>query len=118
MSRDYRKLRVFDMADSLVLDVYRATQHFPIEERFGLQSQIRRSAVSVAANIVEGCGRTTTKDYLHFMSISLGSANEARYLIDLAMRLELLESPEAEELVNRYTELIGSLNNLIRSLRP
>ena len=108
MSRDYRKLRVFEMADALVLEIYKATQTFPIEERFGLQSQIRRSAVSVAANIVEGCARTTTKDYLHFISISLGSANEARYLVELSMRLGLLATNIGEDTVNRYTELHGT----------
>jgi four helix bundle protein len=118
MSRDYRKLKVFELADALVLAVYRATQQFPVEERFGLQSQIRRAAVSIAANIVEGCARTTTKDYLHFMSISLGSANEVRYLLDLSVRLKFLDRDKAIDLDQRYTELIASPASLVRSLSP
>jgi four helix bundle protein len=116
MSRDHRKLRVFEMADSLVLDVYQRTRELPVEERYGLQAQIRRAAVSVPTNIVEGCTRRTTRDYLQFLVIALGSASEARYLIGLAARLGILAASHREQLEPRYDELVRALEGLIGSL--
>ncbi len=113
MSRDPWRLKVFVLADELVVDVYRATAKFPAEERFGLQSQLRRAAVSAAANLVEGSARRTLRDYLHFAGISLSSGSEARYLIDLSRRLGYLDEPHLRE---RYTELIKGIQALIESL--
>ena len=101
MSRDPHKLEAFVLADALVLDVYRATTRFPADERYGLQAQIRRGAVSVAANLVEGSARRTKRDYLHFVGIAIGSASEVRYLLGVAHRLGLLESKAAEQLMHR-----------------
>ena len=80
-----------------------------------MKAQIRRAAVSVPTNIVEGCARRTTKDYLHFLQISLGSASEVRYLLGLSMRLEMLSDVAA--LCGRYDELVRSLQKLGDSLR-
>ena len=118
MGRDHRELHVFHLADALVLDVYRVTALLLPEERHGLQAQIRRTAVSAAVNIVEGCARRTTRDYVHFMSIARGSASETRYLLDLAVRLNILEAPANEPIEPRYRELVRSLQKLIDSLDP
>lgn len=116
MNRDHRKLRVFERADGLVVDVYRSTSSFPMEERFGLQSQIRRATVSVPTNIVEGCARKSMKDYLHFMNIALSSASEVRYLLQLSQRLGFLVDTDAAGLGRRFEGLIRSLHNLISAL--
>ena len=115
MSRDHRKLRVFDFADSLVVDVYRASALFPSTERFGLQTQVRRAAVSAAANIVEGCARRTTGEYVNFLNVATGSAAEAGYLLDLAVRLEFLPKTVHQPLAARYTELVKGLKKLVAS---
>jgi four helix bundle protein len=116
MSRDHRKLRVFHIADQLVMEVYRASSGFPTSERYGLQSQLRKAAVSSAANIVEGSARRTDREYVHFLNIALGSAAEARYLCDLSGRLKFVAAPDGESLEKRYKELCAALAALMNSL--
>jgi four helix bundle protein len=118
MKRDHRKLTVFKLADELVVDAYRCTQSFPMEERFGLQSQIRRAAVSVPTTIVEGCARRSTRDYLHFMNIAMASASEVQYLLGLAQRLGFLAAADHEQLNRRYGQLVRSTHKLIEALDP
>jgi len=116
MSRDHRKLRVFVIADALVIDIYPATKDFPPEERYGLQSQIRRAAVSAATNIVEGSARRTQGEYLHFLNVAAASVTELRYLLDLSKRLGFLPAQQALEFDPRCGALIGGLVQLINSL--
>jgi len=82
--RDHTKLRAFELADSPALDVYRITKSFQREELFGQTSQMRRAAVSVASNIVEGCARYSESEYLRFLEMAFGSAREVEYQTTLA----------------------------------
>ena len=118
MSRDHRKLRVFVLADNLVARIYEISQQFPPTERFGLQIQLRRAAVSAACNIVEGSARRTTSEYLNFLNIAAGSASEARYLVDLSCRLGFLDDNAGRAITTGYSELCARLQALIRSLSP
>ena len=115
--QDHRKLKAFELADQLVVDVYLATRSFPREEIYGLTSQMRRTAVSVAANIVEDCGRETIKEYIHFLNIAFGSLRELGYYFELSMRLGFIEEKQAESLNKKYDETARVLSGLISSLR-
>ncbi len=115
--RDYKKLRAFELADELALDVYLHTRNFPRDERFGLTSQMRRCAVSVPSNIVEGSARSTQADYLRFLDIAQGSVCELEYQISLAKRLEYLKEDVASILSSKCNETARVLNGLINSLR-
>jgi four helix bundle protein len=116
-TRDHRKLRVFGLADGLVVDVYRATRRFPDEERFGLQAQVRRATVSVSTNIVEGSARSTTADYCRFLNIATASAAEAQYLLDLSVRLEMLSLSDVAPLIERFDVLLRGLKRLVCALQ-
>jgi len=116
MGRDHRKLRVFNLADDLVLQIYHITRDLPSAERFGVQAQLRRAAVSAASNIVEGCARRTTGEYVNLLSVSNGSAAEARYLTDLSRRLGFAPVEDSCRIVERYSELMKGLQCLIRTL--
>lgn len=88
MSRDPKKLKAFELADALCLRTYEVTARFPREELFGLSSQMRRAAVSVPSNIVEGCSRSSKVEYARFLEIAHASARELEYQISLSARLK------------------------------
>jgi four helix bundle protein len=115
--RDHRKLRAFELADGLVLSIYAGTRTFPKEEQFGLTAQLRRSAVSVASNIVEGCARNSHPDYVRFLDVAFGSAAEVAYQLTVAARLEYLPADVATNLALQADELVRVLAGLLRSLR-
>ena len=97
--------------------VYRLSAHFPPEEKFGLTSQIRRAAVSVAANMAEGAERTGTKEFLHFLSIASGSLAETETFLILADRLGLATKEQTKPLQAQAADVGRMLNGLKRSLR-
>ncbi|MBX9792236.1 MAG: four helix bundle protein [Pirellulales bacterium] len=115
--RDHRKLRAFELADQLAVAVYKHTSSFPREEQFGLTSQLRRAAVSVASNTVEGCGRDSLADYIRFLDMAHGSAHEVEYQVSLAHRLGFLGAEPTKQLSALAVETCKVLNGLVRSLR-
>ena len=84
--RDHTKLRAFELADELVVLIYQVTKGFPKEEVYGLTSQMRRAAVSIPSNIVEGCARESQSEYLRFLEIAFGSLRELNYQYGLAKK--------------------------------
>jgi len=115
--RDYTKIEAWKLADDLAVAVYKATKQFPKEELYGITSQLRRAASSVAANIVEGSARESLKDYLHFLQIARASLSEAQYFIHLAARLEYLSETIAAELASQCKRTFACLHGLMNSVR-
>ena len=98
-------------------DRLRSTAGFPREEIFGLTAQVRRAAVSVPSNIVEGCARHSQADYLHFLDISYASSREVEYQLSLAVRLGYLTADVHRELSRLCAETSKVLTGLLEALR-
>ena len=112
--QNFRKLKVYIVAKELVKQVYQLLQNFPIEERYGLCDQLRRSVISVPSNIAEGLGRSTDKDKGHFMQIAYGSLMEVMAQIDIAYDLNYIKNQEfeqIEELITEETKLLKGMIN-------
>jgi len=114
--RDHTKLRAFELADEVALLVYRFTASFPKEELYGLTSQMRRAAVSIPSNIVEGCARESQADYLRFLNIAFGSLRELRYQLSLSKRLGFFHNQDFSLIEPKIIETEKVLNGLIKAL--
>ena len=107
--RNYRDLKVWEKAHGLTLSVYRVTRRFPSDERFGLTSQIRRSASSIPANLAEGCGRRSGGEMSRFIQIAMGSGAELSYHLLLSRDLGFLSQED-------FSSLAGELDEILRML--
>jgi four helix bundle protein len=112
----YKKLTVWHKADELAFQVYIVTRNFPKEEIFGITSQIRRAALSVPTNIVEGYGRQGRKELRQFANIALGSLAEVRYLLDFSLRLQYLNEIHHKALQDLADEVGKLLWKFYKSL--
>ena len=119
--RPHEKLDVWNRSVELVVRIYKATEEFPTNERYGLTSQIRRAAVSIPANIAEGAARQSPKEFAHFLSNAQGSGSELETELLIAKRLQYLGSEAylevREELDSVGRMLIGLARNVKRNLR-
>ena len=113
--QNYKELKVWEKAHSLTLGVYKATQSFPSEEKFGLISQLRRASSSIPANIAEGAARSGTKELLLFLSIASGSLSELDTHIEIATRLGLIK--DHTELSLKIDKVFALLVGLSKSLK-
>ena len=111
----HKELKVYQQAMNLVTEIYQLTKSFPVEEKYGLTSQIRRAAISIPSNIAEGAARKNTKEYIQFLYHSLGSAAEIETQLDLSKRLGFIDN--IETINNNNSEIIYMLTGLIKSLK-
>ena len=112
----FKELKIWQKAMDLTVEVYQLTITFPSDEKFGLTSQTRRSAVSIPSNIAEGAGRRTNPDFVRFLNISNGSANELETQLILAEKLEFLQKGQSVELISAIEEIRNMNYALIKSL--
>ncbi|MBK9153563.1 MAG: four helix bundle protein [Chloracidobacterium sp.] len=114
--RPHRNLDVWKKAVEFTVEVYRVTDTFPKDERFGLTSQIRRAAVSIAANIAEGAGRKSDRDFLRFLSMAQGSASEVETEIVIAHQLTYLDDGVVEGLGAKLDDIGRMITGLCNHL--
>ena len=105
----HKKLKIWKESMDLVIEVYELTKSFPEDERFGLISQIRRSALSIPSNIAEGAGRGGAKDFRRFLSIAKGSSSELETQLEISFRLGLINS-ETFDSLSKKIEYIDNMN--------
>ena len=115
--KDYKTLNVWKEAHELTLLVYKQSASFPKEEKYGITSQLRRSASSIPTNIAEGCGRDGDAELKRFLQIAMGSACETEYLLLLSNDLKLVNSDEYEILQSKITKIMKMLTAFIKKIR-
>ena len=115
--RPHEKLDVWKRAIDFVVDVYKATDSFPKEERFGLTSQVRRAAVSIPANIAEGAARQTDREFINFLAIAQGSASELETELLIAYRLGYVEESAHSRMRTALDDISRMIVGLSRHLK-
>ncbi len=111
------KLEVYKKINELVVEVYKLTGKYPKQEIYGLTSQMRRAAISIGANLIEGNYRGSIKDFLHFIDISKGSSAELKFLLSISQELKFVSIGRCKELINEDEIIIKMLSGLQKSLR-
>jgi four helix bundle protein len=115
--QNYKELKVWEKAHELVLAVYQVCFRFPKDEAFGLTSQFKRSAISIPANIAEGCGKSTSKDTVNFFHIALGSLHETEYYCLLSKDLNFVQLETYTSLQEKISEIKAMLVSLIKKIK-
>lgn len=114
--RNYRELEVWEKSHKLTLELYKLSRAFPKEEMYGLTSQLRRAAVSIGANLAEGCGRRTSAELARFVRIAMGSASELDYHLLLCRDFEFFPGEQYERTSKELVRVRKVLSGLLVSI--
>ena len=115
--KDFKELKVWHKAYALSLAIYEASRAFPREEIYGLTSQLRRSAISIGANIAEGCGRRSDGELVRFLQIARGSSSEVEHHLLLARDLKFLPTDAHRDLEKQLQEVQRMLTSLVNAIQ-
>lgn len=115
--KTHKDLDAWKNAIALVTDIYKITKDFPSDEKYGLTSQIRRSAVSIPSNIAEGAGRNHDKEFIQFLYIALGSLSELETQMIISLNLNFIDKAMFDELNLKVVTIRGQISGLIKYLR-
>lgn len=115
--KSHKDLDVWRAAIDMARDIYELTKVYPKEEQFGIISQMRRSAVSIASNIAEGAARQGKKEFIQFLYVAVGSANELDTQIEISKTVNMVDAACLNAVQDRLTRVTMMLRGLIRSLR-
>lgn len=115
--KDFRSLKVWEKAHALTLSIYKSTEAFPKQELYALTNQIQRAAVSIPANIAEGCGKDSDLELKRYFLIAMGSSSELEYLLLLAHDLGYLKEDAYQSMQKELVETRKMLNALIQRLK-
>ena len=115
--KSFRDLLIWQKSMNLVTDIYQVTRNFPQAEMFGLTSQLRRASISIPSNIAEGYGRNTSKDYLRYLQIALGSLYEIQTQLEIAFNLHFLEIFDFNKMISLCLEIERMLTSLIAKIK-
>ena len=114
---DYKKLKVWKYSHQLAIDIYKITNDFPEEEKFGIISQLRRASCSIPTNIAEGCGQLDNGNLVRFLGIAKGSAFETEYQLLLSRDLSFITEEQYDLIDEKIKYIIRMLTQLINSLK-
>ena len=117
MMQDFTQLKVWQKAHTFTVNLYKITNSFPTEEKYGLTNQLRRAAISIESNIAEGCGRNGDKEFSRFIDIAQGSSYEVRCQVFVARDLQYISIEKFEILDEKITEISRMLNSLNQKLK-
>ena len=115
--QDFTKLKVWQKAHNLTVNIYKITSCFPSNEKFGLTNQLRRAAVSIESNIAEGCGRNGDKEFSRFLDIAQGSCFEAKCQVFIARDLEYISLDKSNLVVSKIDEVMRMIHALNQKLK-
>ncbi len=114
----YKDLEIWKKGVRFAIEIYQITREFPAHEQFGLINQLRRASTSIPANIAEGYGRESTKNYIQFLKTARGSLNEVETFLYIGFGLGYLDKAKLDEQIEKTTEIGKMINGLIKKLNP